>query len=499
MFTKEDIKRMETRGIRPEAVERQLESFKKGFPFLQLDRPATIGDGIIRLDEREADEWAMYYDSEAPSMTVEKFVPASGAATRMFKDLFSFLEESPDTSLSLLYEKYPSVKEVVERISDFAFFPRIKQLFPGCNQITSTRDARKLISLIISEQGLDYGNLPKGLLDFHSYTDGARTSFGEHLAEAALYAKRDSGMAHVHFTVTPEHKPLFRKLLDQIRPLFEKRYKVKYDVSFSEQSPSTDTIAADMNNEPFRDKNGELVFRPAGHGALLHNLNRIESEIVFIKNIDNVVPESINRETIRYKKAIGGILINNVNAINEFLYRLDDEKNPASVIEEIREFYRQNFFFDIPENYSVEEIRNILDRPVRVCGMVKNQGEPGGGPFWVKQANGAPSLQIVESSQVEKNNAVFRQSTHFNPVDLVCFIYNYKGEKFQLNDFADPDTGFISIKSKDGRDLKAMELPGLWNGAMANWNTVFVEVPLITFNPVKTINDLLREEHRVGS
>ena len=495
MFSQEDKDQMKKKGISPESVEKQISFFRSGFPYLELDRPATVGDGIIRLDEAEADKWASFYDDDSIGMTIEKFVPASGAATRMFKDLFSFIEESDDNSLSSLYEKYPSVKEVVERINEFAFFPLLKELCPGCSNISSTQDAKRMVKAIINESGLNYGNLPKGLLAFHSYSDGYRTSFGEHLAEGALYAKRDTNASHIHFTVTPEHKDMFRKLLKEVNVSFEKFYKTKFIVEFSEQSPSTDTIAVDMENVPFRDTNGKLVFRPAGHGALLHNLNNLKSEIIFIKNIDNVVPDNIKGETVRYKKAIAGILVENVNIITDYLYKIEEGKCNSALITEIKEFYKRNFFIDLSEGISEKEIAAILDRPVRVCGMVKNQGEPGGGPFWVRDAKGTVSLQIVESSQVEKGNVVFRNSTHFNPVDLVCFVYNYKGKKFDLNRYTDPETGFISVKSKDGKALKAMELPGLWNGAMANWNTVFVEVPLVTFNPVKTINDLLRNEH----
>lgn len=495
MFNSDDIHDMKRRGISPETAEKQIGFFRNGFPFLALDRPATLGDGIIPMDTAEADRWAAFYDEESRGMTIEKFVPASGAATRMFKDLYAFLEEPATTGLSSLYEKYPTIREVIEKRNDFAFYPRILSLYKVSETIQTTEEARQFVQTILSEQGLNYGNLPKGLLDFHAYTDGSRTSFEEHLTEGALYAKRDTLMAHLHFTVTPEHKSLFKKLLDETGKKYETRYKCRFDVSFSEQSPSTDTIAVDMNNQPFRDVNGKLVFRPAGHGALLHNLNKIESEIIFIKNIDNVVPDALKEETIRYKKALAGILLDSVNTIDDFLYRAEERKNTGKLISEMRSFYKERFFVDLPEEISLHEITEIFNRPVRICGMVKNQGEPGGGPFWVKDANNRVSLQIVESSQVEKNNVIFKQSTHFNPVDLVCFVYNYKGEKFDLSRYTDPETGFISVKSKDGKDLKAMELPGLWNGAMANWNTVFAEVPLITFNPVKTINDLLRKEH----
>jgi hypothetical protein len=495
MFSSEDLGQMKKKGIDPATAEKQIYFFETGFPYLELDRPATPGDGIIPMDRSEADKWAALYDEESRGMTIEKFVPASGAATRMFKDLYSFLEESSASELTDLYQKYPAVQEVIEKRSSFAFYPQIKAGSSKFDQIYTTAEAQQFIAAVLTEKGLNYGNLPKGLLAFHAYADGYRTSFEEHLAEGALYAKRDTLVSHLHFTVTPEHMEMFRKLLKNVTKKYEQLYHSRFDVTFSEQSPSTDTIAVDMDNRPFRDSNGRIVFRPAGHGALLHNLNQIKSEIIFIKNIDNIVPDALKEETIRYKKALAGVLLDSVNKIDEFLYRAEDGKKIKELIDVMREFYMQRFFVSLPEDISIKEITDIFNRPVRVCGMVKNQGEPGGGPFWVRSANSSVSLQIVESSQVEKNNSVFRQSTHFNPVDLVCFVYNYKGEKFDLNRYADPETGFISVKSKDGKDLKAMELPGLWNGAMAYWNTVFVEVPLITFNPVKTINDLLRNEH----
>ncbi len=434
MFSKKDIEQLKKKGIAPSEVEKQISFFLNGFPFLQLDRPATVNDGIIQLNEAEADKWAAFYDTEGFGITITKFVPASGAATRMFKDLYEFIEEPECESLTDLLSKYPTVAEVIEKKSEFAFYPELKKKYPKCESVSTVQETKGFIRMIISEKGLNYGCLPKGLLAFHSYHDGFRTSFEEHLSEGALYAKRDTGLSHTHFTVTPEHKDQFKKLLKSVEKKFEKLYDSMFDITFSEQSPSTDTVAVDMDNNPFRDNSGSMVFRPAGHGALLHNLNQLKSEVIFIKNIDNVVPDIIKGETIRYKKAIAGILIDNAYTIHDFLDKIDDGKYNSGLLSEIKDFYRMNFFVEIPDGISKDNIYSILNRPVRVCGMVRNQGEPGGGPFWVKGANGKSSLQIVESSQVGKGNAIFRNSTHFNPVDLVCYVYDHRGRKYDLPD-----------------------------------------------------------------
>lgn len=487
------------KGITEEQVTEQLNHFRNGFPVLDIVKPATAGDGIKLPDEQELDEYQLLYDSVRTRKRIVKFVPASGAATRMFKSLFEYVE-----SRNLNQD----AEEVLEKLNTFAFYSELKEILlrEGIRPEESYRPeiSLKIIDRILGVHGLNYGNLPKGLIKFHLYDDKARTAFEEHLVEGVMYASGKDDRVNIHFTVSPEHKAGFMKLLDSIRDAFEESYKVVFDVEFSEQKPSTDTIAADHNNEPFRDKDGNIVFRPGGHGALLDNLNEIDADIIFIKNIDNVIPDKLKPVTIRYKKALAGLLIKLQNEIFDYLDILDVPG--AAVIPDIVAFVENNLGYRFPFGFEVlsepekeAKLKNILNRPLRVCGMVRNQGEPGGGPFWVKSNEGSLSLQILESSQfdfsIAEHKHAFQASTHFNPVDLVCATKNSEDERFDLFRFRDPDTGFISVKSKDGKELKALELPGLWNGAMAFWNTVFVEVPVETFNPVKTINDLLRPQH----
>jgi hypothetical protein len=354
---------------------------------------------------------------------------------------------------------------------------------------------------------LNLGNMPKGMIKFHHYGNFSRTAAGEHLVEGAHYCANRTKNVNVHLTVSPEHLSGFKDLIAYVQPYYESMFGVIYNVEFSVQKPSTDTIAVGMNNQPFREKDGSLVFRPGGHGALIENLNDMDCDVVFIKNIDNVVPDRLKSETYRYKKILGGLLLQIQGKAFSLLKALEVRPPAEEVINDAVQFCEQQISISFPEDFyywlaskKVAFLQEILNRPVRICGMVKNEGEPGGGPFWVKDKQGNISLQIVESSQINMNDAgqkkIFSTSTHFNPVDIVCSLKNYKGEKFDLHHFIDPDTGFIAVKSKDGKQLKALELPGLWNGAMAKWITVFVEVPIITFNPVKTVNDLLREQHQ---
>lgn len=359
--------------------------------------------------------------------------------------------------------------------------------------------------MLLSEVGLNYGQLPKGVLKFHHSGKEVRTAMEEHLAEGALYAKNKLGKVNLHFTVSPEHRVLFKTLVDKKREQFEKRYSVDYDISFSVQKESTDTIAVDLENKPFLNEDGSLLFRPGGHGALIENLNDIDGDIIFIKNIDNVVPDSFKFSTVAYKKLLAGWIVRLQKKIFDYLRLIESGKYSHSQIEEMIRFLQNELNMRNPGIKLLEDAELILylkrkfNRPIRVCGMVRNSGEPGGGPFFAVNTDGTISLQILESSQIDlvnpEKNALFEKGTHFNPVDLVCAVKNYKNEKFNLPDFVDKNTGFISRKSKDGRELKALELPGLWNGAMSDWNTVFVEVPIETFNPVKTVNDLLRPEH----
>ena len=504
MITNEDKLLLEKKGISEESVAEQLKNFVTGFPFLKIEATASVGNGILTPDESEIECYLAVWDEYCKAgNSVVKFVPASGAASRMFKDLFSFLDGESEVPATAFEKKF------FENIEKFAFY---KELDAACTKNSGASIAaliaegkyKAVVFNLLDASGLNYGSLPKGLLRFHNYPTTERTPVEEHFAEGAMYANMD-GKVRLHFTVSPSHRALFEKLVAEKKPEFEKMFSVEYDITFSEQKQSTDTIAVDADNNPFRE-NGELLFRPGGHGALIENLNDIESDIVFIKNIDNVVPDRLKDETVKYKKLIAGVLVSLQKKAFEYLRLIDSGKYTHEQIEEIIRFVQHKLYCRSNEIKHLEDcdlviyLRKKLNRPMRVCGMVKNVGEPGGGPFLAYNSDGTVSLQILESSQIDMNDAkakeMFEKGTHFNPVDLVCAVKNYKGEKFNLPDYVDPATGFISHKSKNGRELKAMELPGLWNGAMSDWNTVFVEVPLITFNPVKTVNDLLRDVHQ---
>jgi len=502
MFTNNDKLDFQKRGIKATDAEKQIYYFKKGFPYINLNRPAAINDGIIKLSTEDVNLMINEYDTLINNLSIVKFVPASGAASRMFKDLFSFLEDNSEIDENILLLKYPSVKVFFDNITQFAFY---NSLIKITNNNIDLLSKKEIIDLFLNSKGLNYGQLPKAVLAFHKYNSTSRTAFEEHLVEGALYAKNSDNTVNIHFTVTPEHMELFKNLENSIVKVYEKEFNVKYNISYSIQDPSTDTIAVDINNSPFREKNGELLFRPAGHGALIYNLNNIDFDLAFIKNIDNVVPDSIKSETITWKKALACIVINYTNIIKGYLNRIDNGEFSEALNNEIINFFKNNLHQQLNfKTFSTEEtskqLKSLLERPVRACGMVVNTGEPGGGPFWVNEKNGKESLQIIESSQINFSDSaqekIFKNASYFNPVDLVCSLKDYKGNKHNLLNYVDSETGFISNKSKDGKDLKAMELPGLWNGAMAKWNTIFVEVPIITFNPVKTINDLLRIEHR---
>lgn len=491
MLEEKDIIQINKKGISKDKIDEQLKNFQNGFPYLKITKAATIGDGIKQYNTEQIDRYENIFELKAPNFIITKFVPASGAATRMFKDLFSTQESGK------LNEKS---KEFFDNLTDFAFYDSLILTIGGYGENEA------ILNGLLNEDGLNYGNLPKGLIEFHKEDDRVKTPFEEHIIEGIAYANRN-GDVKIHFTVSPDHLDKFEEQLEKLRSEYEEKYGVKLDISFSTQKTSTDTIAVNLDNTPFREENGDLLFRPSGHGALIENLNEIKSDFIFIKNIDNVVPDSKKKDTIQYKKALGGIIIDIREFIFGFCKELNEPKVENKTIEKAAKFLSENLGLEPPvefNNWNSQEklsyLRLKYDRPLRVCGMVKNIGEPGGGPFWIKDKDGSSSLQICESAQINTNDAasmkIFQNSTHFNPVDLVVSVINYKGEKYDLLEFTDPETGFISEKSKNGKDLKALELPGLWNGAMADWNTVFVEVPLSTFNPVKTVNDLLREEHQ---
>ena len=445
MFTPSDLAQLQARGISEEKALKQLQSFATGFPELDIVSAASVGNGVLNPTEEEIDAYVQaWQDYLNEGHTVLKFVPASGAASRMFKDLFEYLETGERTKF---IDKFLTEKE------HFAFAPQLAGL-----------DEQAAVSHLLKD--MNYGNLPKGLLLFHSYEDGARTPALEHLVEGAMYAA-SKGEVNIHFTVSHEHLPLFQAHLAEYQAAYEEKLGVKFHISYSEQKPSTDTLAANPDGTPFRTADGKLLFRPGGHGALIENLNEQEADVIFIKNIDNVVPDRLKGDTVRYKQLLAGVLVTEQKKIFEQL------QDPTLTAEQ----------------------KAKLQRPLRVCGVVKNTGEPGGGPFLVREEDGTISCQILESSQIS-DPALMQQATHFNPVDLVCATRDAEGKPYYLPDFVDEKTGFISHKSKDGKELLALELPGLWNGAMSRWNTIFVEVPVSTFNPVKTVNDLLRAEHQ---
>lgn len=468
---------MEEHGLTPAALETQLKNFREGFPFLPVTRAASCGDGIRVLDAAGIEQAAARYDRAKESLRVVKFVPASGAATRMFKDLFEFVREGRRTAV---------VGELLANRRRFAFWPELRTI------IGDEADELRTVENIVAE-GLRYGETPKGLVSFHRYGDEVRKAVEEHLVEGAQYAAA-GGEVKIHFTVSPEHLTRFEALLAEKIPGYESRFGVKYRISFSVQDPSTDTLAVNPDCTPFRRADGRLLFRPAGHGALIGNLGKIDADIVFVKNIDNVTTDARRSDTVLYKKALAGVLLALQERIFEYLMALEV---PGAELEPIAAFIENELCVKLPKDYGTALLRQVLDRPIRVCGMVRNEGEPGGGPFWVAGADGLETLQIAESNQIApEKRELMRSATHFNPVDLVCSFRTSKGGRFDLREFVDPATGFISRKSDGGRELLAQELPGLWNGAMARWNTVFVEVPITTFSPVKVVTDLLRPEHQ---
>ena len=479
----------------------QIERFRKGFPWLDIVAPATPGKGIEVLDEKAATEAAAYADKARVDGKC-KFVPASGAASRMFKDIFAgmdVLRGGDDVPAG------SPVARLAASIRDFAFYSE------GVFGIPEDSPAyrRMVAENLLTASGLDYGSKPKGVLRFHRYPQEVRTALAEHLVEAQEYMRNADGTCNLTVTISPEHRPLFEAALAEVKAAFEQRYGVRYNLTFTCQDKATDTVAVTPENEPFLDENGQILRRPAGHGALIYNLNQVDDEVVSIKNIDNVAHERFLPVTARYKKVLMGRALALRDQIFGFLHALDAEPDPSSasciaLCGRIEAFLAGTLCVTLPAPADaaarVAGLRAKLNRPIRVCGMVKNQGEPGGGPFIIRAADGSTSLQILESVQIDKNNpaamAALSAATHFNPVDLVCCVRDYKGGKFDLLAHVDEETGFISNKSYKGRELKALELPGLWNGSMSDWNTLFVEVPLETFNPVKTVLDLLRPAHQ---
>ncbi len=510
-------KQIELRGIHFETIVNQINTFREGVRPAELVRPCTIGDGVEFL-EGNVDYFCRLYESDLSSKQIIKFVPASGAASRMFGQLLAAPSDDKGriNKKTLLQdaERGDSNSEAfllfIKELEKFAFYSDLVSCLNkyalSVKNILEEGFYNEVLDFTLGSKGLNYANLPKGLIKFHTYPDGSRTAFEEHLVEALDYSVGAFKKARVHFTVSPDHLHSFKALAKLIGPRYE-RDGIEFEITFSIQNPSTDTIAVDIENKPFLDAEGKIVLRPGGHGVLLDNLNEIYCDIAFIKNIDNVVPDRIKQEMCTYKKALGGMLIDIQSKVSGYLKELEKGRKDVKFLDRLARFALRFLNTTLPEGFekATEEAKvsflySKLNRPIRVCGVVRNEGEPGGGPFWVRNEDRTLSKQIIESAQVDVNSdaqrSIWESSTHFNPVDIVCGLRDYQGNPFNLTEYSDPSTAFISIKSKDGRSLKALELPGLWNGSMAYWNTTFVEVPLITFNPVKTLLDLLRPEHQ---
>lgn len=514
-FTQNDLQQIEKKGLTINVVENQIAIFKSGIPYSNIYEAATIANGIIGHDDTSFEASIEFFNTQKSGLDILKFVPASGAATRMFKFLFQFVKDyDPKTETLDAYSDRTDSKNIMrffKGIENFPFYDQVlKKLTVKEVHFSKLSNGEKLwhfADTMLGEDLLDFGNFPKGLLPFHEYSNYISTAFEEHLYEAALYAS-DKNIAKLHFTISERHKVKFENEFKRVKAKVEVETGVTFDVSFSYQQEATDTIAVTPNDEPFRNDDGSLLFRPSGHGALLKNLDALNADVIFIKNIDNVVVQRYKDYIEKYKKVLAGILLELQAKSFEFLNDLDNKNTSEAKLEEMEAFLKNKLYVKLSDTYKtssdndkIEFLHQKLNRPIRVCGMVKNEGEPGGGPFWVKDQNGDVSLQIVESAQINQadsaQKAILQNATHFNPVDLVCGVKNYKGKKFNLEEFVNHKAAFITSKTKEGKDLKALELPGLWNGSMAFWNTIFVEVPVITFNPVKTVNDLLKEPHQI--
>jgi hypothetical protein len=502
-FSDSDIREIEKAGLSKNAVEEQIAAFERGLIPVRLERPCRINDGIVIIPDSGKESLLRIYEEERSGGRVIKFVPASGAASRMFRDWFK-LYDTGDTGNAGIASNF------ADNLAKFAFYGELKKIISRDGKdidiLIKDKNYSEILDYILGPKGLDYAHLPKALLKFHLYPDHVRTPLEEQLVEAILSVNDGENACRIHFTVSDVHRGPVEDLISSVRESYEKRYGVTLEITLSSQLPSTDTIAVDRKNEPFRDGNNALVFRPGGHGSLLKNLNTIDDDFIFLKNIDNVVPDSLKEKTILYKKIIGGYLIELQRKIFNHIASISGAQSDEAPLEKAGSFAQKSLNITLPETFDdldFEKRKDFLlqklNRPLRVCGMVKNVGEPGGGPFWVKEKDGTLSLQIVEEAQIDKSSKeqrkIWKSSTHFNPVDIACAVKNYRGEKFDLEEYVDKNTYIITEKSQEGRSLKALELPGLWNGSMAKWNTLFVEVPLATFNPVKTVDDLLRKEH----
>ncbi|GAA4116158.1 hypothetical protein GCM10022393_16660 [Aquimarina addita] len=514
-ITDKDKRHIKAKGMTLAKVMSQIETFKNEIPFVALRSAASLDNGILKFSEQYQKKLIKVYESRAIHLETIKFVPASGAATRMFKDLFRFLTtynyEKESLNSYTNHQKADAIRLFLIGLEKLPFYDtvmeEVKNAYPDFVFLSEGKQLHIFVEMMLKEKGLNYGEYPKGLLPFHKYTNSIATAFEEHLYEATGYNKASGKLSKLHFTISNQHLEAFKDEFERIKKKVEDKTNTNFDITYSFQKSETDTIAVTEKNQPFRTEDGKILFRPGGHGALIENLNDLNADIIFIKNIDNVVVRKYQDEVSGYKKILAGKLIEIQDEVFRILDSIDKKTPSDAELEKIKKFLVQQLNVRLPidfdkfsEKYKLQFLKESLNRPIRVCGMVINEGEPGGGPFWVKRENGRVVLQIIETPQINKNDHrqqdILKSATHFNPVDLVCGVRNYKGEKFNLQDFVDPDAGFITKKTLNGKSLKALELPGLWNGAMANWISVFVEVPLTTFNPVKTVNDLLKSAHQ---
>ncbi len=513
VFTQADVKQIEQEGLDVQEIKRQLALFKRGAPYPKLKRPCRIGDGIRQLSPGELTDLVRVFEEESAKGRVMKFVPASGAASRMFKNLMGIYYSTTrfdDLNTIIGQGSDPEIQKFFNKLDRFPFFEELKKKLAaqGVDISKTLKEGNFFLILeyLLTEKGLNYSRKSKALLPFHRYPTWIRTSLEEHLVEGLHYVSDRKGHCRIHFTVSAEHQNEIHAFVEGKKEVYEKGGTF-LDIQLSVQKSSTKTLAVDLEDRPLRDESGRLNFQPGGHGALLENLNNLKGDIVFIKNIDNVTTDSRRGETYLYKKALGGLLIRLQNEIFGILREFEEKKLTNDRWNEISSFASKELNIFLPRDFKdispagkKDFLFHSLDRPLRVCGMVKNRGEVGGGPHWVEQEDDSITCQIVETAQVDLSDplqeAISGSSTHFNPVDLVCGVRDYAGRPFDLNKFSDPNLVFISKKHHQGRPLKALERPGLWNGGMAFWNTVFVEVPSSTFTPVKTVNDLLRDEHQ---
>ena len=512
-----DIEYIKNNASTVEKVKAQIELIKKGVAYSNLKRVASIGDGILKMNPEQKTHYIDVFEKRRDSLSLVKFVPASGAATRMFKFLFNFLKKYniEEGSINSYINKFKDndIKVFIVGLEKLPFFEevvhKIHEILPNFNDLNYDEKRLEFIKTMLDEDRLNYSAYPKGLLPFHRYKEHVATAFEEHLFEAAMYASSNK-KAHLHFTISEEHAHNFDKEFRFIEEDVEDRTNTKFNISFSYQRKYTETIALTDNNELCRKNDGTILFRPAGHGALLENLNELKYDLVFIKNIDNVTVLKLNEESSSYKKMLAGILLEVQEKVFQFLLQLENEDFSEDGLNIIVDFLSENLnivmsseYHRYSKKFKIDYIKDKLNRPIRVCGMVKNEGEPGGGPFWVLDDRGKMSLQIVEFAQIDMKNPAQKElvscAQYFNPTDMVCSFKDYKGQWFNLEEFVDEKAVFVTSKTYNGEHIQTLELPGLWNGSMAYWNSIFVEIPLLTFNPVKTVNDLLKAPHQVTS